>query len=100
MAEIIDAVSKMQKSRQYRQRFVVEITTERFKWELVYRLYANKPPHLTMTALYWGQVVKQISGRLNDQKDVKELVEHAQSRVEQLEDKLPEKSREPREVEE
>lgn len=100
MAEIIDAVSKMQKSRQYRQRFVIEITTERFKWELVYRLYADKPPHLTLTALYWGQVVKQISGRLNDQRDVKELVEHAQNRVEQLEDKLPEKSRESRGVEE
>jgi hypothetical protein len=94
MAEIIDAVSKMQKSRQYRQRFVVEITTERFKWELVYRLYAEKPPHMTATALYWGQVIKRTSGRLSSQKDTRELVEHAKDAVERLEDKIPEKNRE------
>jgi hypothetical protein len=94
MAEIIDAVSKMQKSRKYRQRFVVEITTERFKWELVYRLYTEKPPHMTATALYWGQVIKRASGRLSSQKDTRELVKHAKDAVERLEDKIPEKNRE------
>jgi hypothetical protein len=94
MTEIIDATSRMQKSRKYGQRFVVEITTERFKWELVYRLYSDKPPHMTASALYWGQIIKQTSGRLSSQKDTKELVEHAKDAVERLEDKIPEKNRE------
>ncbi|WEL23119.1 hypothetical protein [Candidatus Nanohalovita haloferacivicina] len=93
MAEIIDTTSRMQKSRKYGQRFVVEITTERFKWEFVYRLYTDKPPHMTATALYWGQVIKRTSGRLSNQKDTKELVEHAKDAVERLEDKIPEKNR-------
>jgi hypothetical protein len=93
MAEIIDATSRMQKSRKYGQRFVVEITTERFKWELVYRLYSDEPPHMTASALYWGQVIKRTSGRLSSQKDTKELVEHAKDAVERLEDKIPRKNR-------
>lgn len=93
MAEIIDATNRMQKSRKYGRRFMIEITTERFKWEFVYRLYTDKPPHMTASALYWGKVIKQTFGRLSTQKDTKELVEHAKDAVERLEDKIPEKNR-------
>jgi hypothetical protein len=86
MANIIDAASEAQKSNKYRQRFIVEITTEQLKWRCVCRLYDNQAPYVTLTALSWGRIVKMTSGRLTEQKNTDKLIQYAKNTVERLED--------------
>lgn len=90
MTEIIDATSEVQKSNKYKQRFVVEIATEQLKWRCICRLYDSQPPHVTLTALSWGKIVKMTSGRLTEQKSTDELVQYAKNTVRRLEDEVAE----------